>query len=92
MDTSLPEQVYFVYMLSCSDGTLYTGMTLDVERRVKEHNLSPKGAKYTRTRRPVQLVYTYSYTSRSAAQVEEARIKKLSRHAKLALIERRRHE
>lgn len=84
----MSELVYSVYILSCSDGTLYAGVTRDVNRRVQEHNLSVKGAKYTRARRPVQLVYARSYSSRSIAQVEEARIKKLPRQAKLALIRR----
>jgi putative endonuclease len=73
---------WFVYMLRCSDGTLYTGVTTDVVRRVAEHNgegAKGKGAKYTKARRPVQLVYQESVHDRSAAQVREAGLRKLSR-------------
>ena len=48
---------YFVYILECADGTLYAGITTNIERRVKEHNEDARGAKYTRMRRPVELVY-----------------------------------
>ena len=75
--------MYFVYILQCIDDTLYTGITSDLERRVKEHNSSKLGAKYTKSRRPVKLVYSKKYTNRSEAQIEEARIKKLSRSEKL---------
>jgi len=75
--------MYFVYILQCNDGTLYTGITSDLIRRVKEHNISKLGAKYTKARRPVKLVYSKKYTNRSEAQIEEARIKKLSRNKKL---------
>ena len=78
--------MYFVYVVRCVDTTLYTGVTTDLARRVTEHNTSPKGAKYTRARRPVQLVYSKKYKTRSAAQKAEAKIKKLSRAAKLKLI------
>ncbi len=77
---------YFVYIVECSDGTLYTGIARNVERRVREHNSSQHGAKYTRTRRPVQLVYTQACADRSAALKEEMRIKQLSRPEKLALL------
>lgn len=75
--------MYFVYGLRCEDGTVYTGITTDLERRVKEHNTSKLGAKYTRTRRPVKLIYSKKFESRSEALVEEARIKKMSRSEKL---------
>ena len=78
--------MYFVYLVACADTTLYTGVTTDLARRVLEHNTSPKGAKYTRARRPVQLVYSKKYKSRSAAQIAEAKMKKLSRAAKLSMI------
>jgi putative endonuclease len=74
--------MYFVYILKCSDSTLYTGITSNLDRRVKEHNSSALGAKYTRPRRPVSLVYSKEFTDRSSAQVEEARIKSLSRTEK----------
>lgn len=77
---------YFVYILRCNDGTLYTGITTDVARRVKEHNESQKGAKYTKLRRPVELVYQESQENRSTASKREYIIKKLKREEKLRLI------
>ncbi len=56
--------MHWVYIVECSDGTYYTGYTTDVKRRLKEHNESPKGAKYTRARRPVTLCYQASYETR----------------------------
>lgn len=73
---------YFVYILRCSDDTLYTGIATDVQRRVKEHNESPKGAKYTSGRRPVKLVHQEAFLTRSEASKREASIKKLSREEK----------
>jgi len=78
--------MYYVYLLKCSDGSFYTGITTDLDRRTKEHNESIKGAKYTRNRRPVSLVYFAPYSSRSEASKEEYRIKKLSRDEKIKLI------
>ena len=72
-------------MLECSDGTLYTGITTDLERRVDEHNNSVKGAKYTRARRPVILVYSETLENRSDASKREFSIKKMSRKEKIAL-------
>ena len=72
-------------MLVCSDGTLYTGITTDLERRLDEHNNSPKGAKYTRTRRPVSLVYSEEALNRSEATKREIFIKKMNRTQKLKL-------
>lgn len=77
---------YFVYIVECADGTLYTGITTDLARRVVEHNTSPVGARYTSARRPVVLVYSRKFKDRSSASVEEARIKKLSKTKKLELI------
>lgn len=77
---------YFVYILKCSDETLYTGIATDVDRRLTEHNTSVKGAKYTRVRRPVNLVYTEEVTDRSSACKREHAIKKLKRKEKLELI------
>lgn len=80
--------MYFVYILKCADGTLYTGIATELERRVKEHNDSDKGAKYTRIRRPVTLVYSEEHTDRSTASKREYEIKKkMSRAEKLKLIE-----
>lgn len=78
--------MYFVYILECADGSLYTGITTDLERRIEEHNSSKLGAKYTKARRPVKLVYSKKFVSRSRASIEEARIKKLSREEKLNLL------
>jgi putative endonuclease len=78
---------YFVYMLECSDGSLYTGITTNVERRLDEHNSSDKGAKYTKTRRPSKLVYCEAQKDRSDASKREFAIKKLSRKEKLKLID-----
>lgn len=77
---------WYVYIVRCVDNTLYTGVTTDVEKRVKEHNTSKRGAKYTKTRRPVKLVYLETYESRSEAQSREYRIKQLSKQQKNSLI------
>ena len=76
---------WWVYILRCSDDTLYTGYTDDVERRCAVHN-SGKGAKYTRGRGPVSVVYREECTDRSAAKRREAAVKKLSRKEKLELV------
>lgn len=81
------ESTWHIYILRCADGTLYTGVTTDLARRVSEHNESLKGAKYTRVRRPVLLVYSEAFEDRSAACVREAAIKKLSREEKSKLVE-----
>jgi putative endonuclease len=78
--------MYHLYILKCADGTLYTGITVDLARRVGEHNSSKLGAKYTRARRPVKLVYSKRFKNRSTASKAESRIKKLSRSEKLKLI------
>lgn len=77
--------MYHLYLLLCADGTLYTGITTDLARRVKEHNSSTLGAKYTRGRRPVKLVYAKACADKSEALQEECRIKRLSRAEKLQL-------
>ena len=76
---------WFVYMLRCRDGSLYTGVASDVERRFAEH-LSGKGAKYTRSHPPVAVVYREECADKSAALRREAAVKKLSRRQKLDLI------
>lgn len=76
---------WWVYMLRCSDGTLYTGCTSDVERRLALHN-SGRGAKYTRSRLPVVLVWKEPQPDKSAALRREAALKRLARSQKLALI------
>lgn len=83
----MDEGNWWVYILRCADGTLYTGSTTDVARRLSQHNVG-RGAKYTRARRPAELVYRELCGSRSAALRREAAIKGLSRAEKLALIAR----
>jgi putative endonuclease len=78
---------WFVYIVECADGTLYTGITTDLERRVEEHNAGT-GARYTRARRPVVLRYSERQPDRSQASVREAGIKALSRSEKERLIDR----
>jgi putative endonuclease len=81
--------MWWVYMLRCVDGSLYTGITTDVARRVAEHNGDGGlGARYTRSRRPVELVYVEAAAGRAAATRREAAIKRLDRVRKLALCER----
>lgn len=78
---------YSVYIVECADGTLYTGIAMDVGRRLLEHNgVKGKGARYTSARAPVSLVYEVRCASRSAALKEELRIKRLTRDQKQLLI------
>ena len=74
----------YCYIVECADGTFYTGWTTDPERRVKTHNAG-RGAKYTRTRRPVQLVYVEEQPDRTTAMKRERAIKALSREKKMKL-------
>ncbi|MXV61572.1 GIY-YIG nuclease family protein [Natronorubrum sp. JWXQ-INN-674] len=76
---------HVVYVLECADGSLYTGYTTDLERRVGEHNAG-EGAKYTRGRTPVELRYHERFDSKSAAMSREYEIKQLSRRAKERLV------
>lgn len=78
--------MWYVYILRCADDTLYTGITTDLDRRVQEHNNSPKAAKYTRIRRPLELIYFESCEGKSSASKREHEIKQLSRVEKLFLI------
>lgn len=78
--------MWSVYILRCADGTFYTGITTDALRRVKEHNGSDLGAKYTRGRRPVKLVYRRRMKNHALAAQEERRIKKMSRKDKKTLL------
>lgn len=78
--------MYYLYILECADKTLYTGITVDLKRRVNEHNTSQLGAKYTRAHRPVKLVYSKKFRNRSLATKAEIKIKKLSKLEKLKLI------
>lgn len=77
---------HYVYILKCADDTLYTGWTTDVKKRVETHN-SGKGAKYTRARLPVELVYTEEFEDKIEAQKREYAIKQLTRAEKESLIE-----
>ena len=80
--------MYYVYIVKCADETLYTGIATELNRRIVEHNSSDKGAKYTRVRRPVTLVYNEEYPDRSTASKREYEIKKkMNRAEKLVLIE-----
>ena len=78
---------WIVYMLRCKGDTLYTGITTDIDRRVSEHNVSSLGAKYTRSRRPVALVYTESAQDRSSASKREYQIKQMIKKQKERMIE-----
>lgn len=77
--------MYYIYLLKCHDGTLYCGYTNDIESRLRAH-AGGKGAKYTRSRLPVELVYTESYATKSEALSRECGIKRLTREEKLRLI------
>lgn len=80
--------LWSVYIIRCGDGSLYTGIATDVERRFKEHSEGgAKGAKYTRGKRPLELVYHREVGTRSEAMKEEIRIKALPRSKKLLLID-----
>ena len=76
---------WILYILECGDGTLYTGITTNVEQRIAAHQAG-KGAKYTRGRGPLKLLYTESFKSRSKASIREAEIKALGKPAKLKLM------
>lgn len=83
----MSETIWFVYILRCADDSLYTGVATDVARRLEGHQAgAPKGAKYTRGKGPLRLVYQREVGTRSEACKEELRIKSLSRKQKLALL------
>lgn len=73
---------WYLYVLLCSDGSYYAGVTVDVDRRLKEHNTSKAGAKYTRSRRPAELLFYEKFQTRSTAQKAEYHFKKLTRKQK----------
>ncbi len=79
--------MYFVYLIRCADNTLYCGKTSDLEKRVEEHNGGMRGAKYTRGRRPVKLVYFEKFRLQKKALQREFEIKKLNKKQKLQLID-----
>tara|TARA_Y100000590_G_C15440756_1_gene908792 strand:+ start:617 stop:856 length:240 start_codon:yes stop_codon:yes gene_type:complete len=76
---------WYVYILKCNDNSLYTGITNNLNKRVATHN-SGKGAKYTKTRTPVSLIYKESFETKAESLKREIEIKKLNRKEKLALI------
>jgi putative endonuclease len=78
--------MWYVYIVECSDWTLYTGITTDILRREEEHNSSEKWAKFTKIRRPVKIVFTYEIENRSQASKLEYSIKKMTRSQKLDII------
>ncbi len=82
----LPKPAWHVYILRCRDGSYYTGITTDLKRRLREHNSVKGGARYTRARQPVTLVYSEAVADRSAAACREYRIKQLSPPAKRRLV------
>jgi putative endonuclease len=73
-------------MLRCSDGTLYTGIAIDLDKRLNEHNSSEKGAKYTKARRPVKMVYSELSKNKSAALKREIAIKKMTKLQKESIV------
>lgn len=77
---------HYFYVLQCRDNTYYAGYTTDVARREMEHNTSDKGAKYTKTRRPVRVVYAEAFDTRSLAMKAEAAFKKMTRGQKEAFL------
>lgn len=81
----MADQMNYTYILRCGDGSLYTGWTNDLERRLAAHNAG-RGGKYTRSHRPVTLAYYETFSTREEAMHREAAIKQLSRQEKLALI------
>lgn len=81
-----PDYTHYVYIVECSDGTYYTGYSTDVDRRVKQHN-NGNGAKYTASRRPVELVYVEKYIDQSDAMSREYEIKQFSRRKKERLVD-----
>ncbi|MCD7867153.1 MAG: GIY-YIG nuclease family protein [Clostridiales bacterium] len=78
--------ICYTYMVRCADGSLYTGWTTCLSRRIRAHNEGREGAKYTKTRRPVRLVYYEGYRTKEEAMRREFAIKQLTRQEKLALL------
>lgn len=84
----MSEKKYYTYILRCGDDTLYTGFTTDLEHRLQTHNAG-KGAKYTKARLPVEMIYHEEYPTKEEAMRREAAIKKLTRKQKIELIKNR---
>lgn len=85
MTSNDKKKMYYTYLLRCADDTIYCGYTVDLAERLLAHN-NGSGAKYTKSRRPVTLVYSEAFATRSEAMKREAALKKMTRHQKLALI------
>ena len=85
----MKEKVWYMYVVQCADGTFYTGITTSLSRRLNEHNYGSRGAKYTRSRRPVRLKYTQECANHSTALKEEHKFKKLTRKQKKEIIDGR---
>lgn len=83
---------YFVYIVRCADGTYYTGYTSDLTKRLNQHNSGKQGARYTRMRRPVKLVYVEKFDTQKEAMIREKEIKKLSRVQKIKMVAKYRKE
>lgn len=79
-------KMFYAYILSCSDETLYVGSTNDLERRLHQHNHAKSGAHYTKIRRPVELVWSQRFRTYARARAKEAELKRLTRTEKLLLI------
>lgn len=77
---------WFLYVVRCADGTLYTGVTTNLARRIHEHNATKRGAKYTKTRRPVELMWSKEFNNRSDAQSAEYNFKRLLHKEKWEII------
>ncbi len=84
-------KLFYVYILKCKDNSLYTGYTDSLEKRLKKHN-DGKASKYTRSRLPVQMVYSEEHPDKSSAMKREIQIKSLSREDKIKLVEEAPHE
>lgn len=83
----VPEKTWWVYIVECADLSYYTGITTNIEKRIDKHNTG-SGAKYTKFKRPVWLIYFEKYTNRSEATKREMEIKKLTRKQKETLVEK----
>src|SRR5437660_7978854 len=86
-----PDDRWFVYLLRCADGTLYTGIAKDVKRRCQQHNAGT-ASRYTRSRRPVEVVYHEAHPGQSSALKREAAIKAMTRRGKLTMIQQRKKQ
>ncbi len=84
----MDENNYYLYIIECEDGSLYTGISTNPERRLKEHTCGKLGAKYTKAHKPIKIIYTEIFRNRSDASKREYEIKKLSHNKKLQLINR----